>query len=557
VPRTVSVARTGKVDIPLRIYGTRSQKLTFLIRTAPVHGQLTAPDHVHREAAVVTYQPPADLNITEDKFTYAVRSNEGVSAAVDVIIRIVDEDPKLLVPDAIEFPPMLVGETAERQFQITNRGGGVATGEVKVDAPYSITGSPAYKLGAQEQAVFTVVFAPTAAGAFRSEVRFSSQVDRTMALDGIARARIAILPERLELRRTDRAPARAGVFQLTNNTAERQEITLTGSERLTFSRQLTLAPGEQSAVPVQMSGGDVAPLEEEIRIDGAGASAVLPVKAGGVAAILRVEPSALAFGQVLLGQPTRGQLQVQNVGGEAVTARLHVPEPFALEKNTLMLEPGGRAAVVVTLSPNAPGAIQALLQIESAAGRVDVSLQAEAREVGTPAETRPASMPIRAARDPVQATSLIPEPAPQPMGIRYVPSKITGVTPTTATLEWRADSAGVSSYRAEFRSLSLSETRDLKITWSPHPHFTTTPGDRRLIGRLEQLQPASLYTVRVLPIYAAGEAGEPLFEMGFSTPARPASVLRRKGPWVLAALLALGAAAVAWRRFWRREPGSL
>jgi hypothetical protein len=84
VPRTVRVARGGKAEIPLRIYGTRSQKLTFIIRAAPQHGKLSEPKQTDPEAATVTYAPPADLAITRDKFSYAVRSNEGVSGAVDI-----------------------------------------------------------------------------------------------------------------------------------------------------------------------------------------------------------------------------------------------------------------------------------------------------------------------------------------------------------------------------------------------------------------------------------------------------------------------------------------
>jgi hypothetical protein len=372
----------GKIDIPLRIYGTRSETLTFLIRSQPEHGRLTEPNHFHPQGAVVTYEPPKDLNINADKFTYAVRSKEGVSAAVDVNIQIIDEEPKLLVPDALEFPALLIGETAERNFQITNRGGGIALGEIKVDPPYSVVGSPRYELGADEQAVFTILFAPTKGGDFRNEVRFSSQIDRTMLVTGIGRAPLAVTPERLELRRADQAPARMGVFQLTNNTAEPLELTLTASDRLTLPRQLTLATGEQKVVPVQMNAGDVGPFEEEIRIEHAGATILLPIKAAPVSAILRVDPRMVTFGKVSVGRQHRAEIHVENIGGSPVRAVLHVPAPFTVEKNTLTLDAGGREAVGVTLSPALAGAIQAVLQIESSAGRVDVPLQAEAREPG-------------------------------------------------------------------------------------------------------------------------------------------------------------------------------
>jgi hypothetical protein len=270
-----------------------------------------------------------------------------------------------------------------------------------------------------------------------------------------------------------------------------------------------------------------------------------------------VDPQMLSFGGVEIGRPVRTQLQVENAGGEAVSARLHVPAPFSLEADTLALAPASRHAVFVTLAPTAAGPVQGVLQIESAAGRVDVPLQAEARAAGSAVDAPAPSMPRSTGVELVQKTGAATEqPAFTESRLRYVPSKVSGVTPNTATIEWRANEPGATGYRAELQTLSLAETRELQVSWTQHPHFTTTPGDRRMIGRLERLQPASPYTVRVVPLYANGEPGEPLFEVALRTPAKPVTALRKNAPWLGIATLLIASGA-AWWHFRRRQSGSL
>jgi hypothetical protein len=141
-------------------------------------------------------------------------------------------------------------------------------------------------------------------------------------------------------------------------------------------------------------------------------------------------------------------------------------------------------------------------------------------------------------------------------GTIYTPFKVSALTPTSATVEWRTNEVDITSYRAELQVLSLTDSRDLRISWTTHPHFTTTPGDRCTVGRLEQLQAATPYTVRIIPIYGNGEPGDALFEAAFRTPAKQVNALRKSASWLGVGTLLLAGGAVWWY-FRRRRSGSL
>src|SRR5688572_12686182 len=80
VSREVTVLEGDPVTIPLGIHGRRSEQLQFLVRTRPKSGKLSVITATGVNSAAIVYTPSADSSEIEDRFTYAVRSKEGVSA---------------------------------------------------------------------------------------------------------------------------------------------------------------------------------------------------------------------------------------------------------------------------------------------------------------------------------------------------------------------------------------------------------------------------------------------------------------------------------------------
>ncbi|MEI9896320.1 MAG: hypothetical protein WDN28_21260 [Chthoniobacter sp.] len=143
VELNIKVRREGKTEIPLRIYGKANEPLKYLIRVPPVHGRLSEPRPTEREVSVVVYEPPADLGITTDKFSYAVQSAVGVSASVEISMTIVDQPPQLTIQDALDFSTVRTGASNFRMLEISNHGGLIAAGDVIVNDPWKIEGKAA------------------------------------------------------------------------------------------------------------------------------------------------------------------------------------------------------------------------------------------------------------------------------------------------------------------------------------------------------------------------------------------------------------------------------
>ncbi|MEO7319720.1 MAG: hypothetical protein ABIZ56_12080, partial [Chthoniobacteraceae bacterium] len=146
-----AVKRGDTVDIPLKIYGTRAQTLSWIIKQAPLHGKLSGVRATGAESAVVTYRPPADLRVISDRFTFSVRSSEGVSAPVEVAVTITDDAPRISATAELDFGSLLIGASAAKTLEFSNAGGGIAEGAMEVDAPWKLAGARDYKLAAGER----------------------------------------------------------------------------------------------------------------------------------------------------------------------------------------------------------------------------------------------------------------------------------------------------------------------------------------------------------------------------------------------------------------------
>jgi hypothetical protein len=93
-------------------------------------------------------------------------------------------------PTFLDFGTVLVGETAELAFTITNIGGGSLEGTVSESCPdYSIvSGAGAYSLGAGQSRVVTVRFAPADAGTTQCVVETGTETCSDVSCQGIGEA---------------------------------------------------------------------------------------------------------------------------------------------------------------------------------------------------------------------------------------------------------------------------------------------------------------------------------------------------------------------------------
>ena len=534
-PLAVKVKRGEPVEIALRIYGRKNEPLKYLIRVPPEHGRLTEPRVVEREVSAVTYTPTADLAITRDRFSYAVQNGAGVSAAVDVVITIVDQPPQLALPGALDFAPMLAGAVAAKTLEISNRGGGLAEGQAEVEAPWKIEGSPKYRLGAGARAVFKIVFAPEKGGVFESAVRFSSQPETSVRVRGEALEAIAATPARVVLQNTPGEAVRAGAFELSNQTDEERRVTLDGSPRLQVPTELAVPAHGKVSVPVQTAADDVAALEGEVRVEAAGLTVRVPVRAARVGPLVRAGRGPVVFGRVDAAKAARASFELENFGGADASVSWEIGAPFVMEQASAKLAPGEKKTLAMrTQSAAAAGKYRAWLTVKVGPQKLEIPVEAELfakagpaaapRAVGSQAagkasDNSSAATPEIAADEPPPPVTLPPGVAEMRVDlIRPEGVALTRLTPTSATIEWPEALAAAGRFRFESRRVVADSAGELTVVWDEIPKVRVQREGGKMVAVLSGLEPGGAYGVRVVPLGSAGEAGPPLFTQFFVTP---------------------------------------
>ncbi len=553
VAQSLQVKRGESIDVPLRIYGTRNQTLDFVVKVQPPAGKLSDVKRLQPESSSVRYTPPADLAITREKFTFSVRSNEGVSGAVEVVITILDTPPQLIAPVQVAFAQILSGDVSAQEIEIANRGGGVSEGMVQIDPPWTVKGAPKYRLGAGERKRFEVVFAPKSGGIFSGEARFTSQPDRAISLTGEALDPLAFSPARLELKHGPADPVRSGNFEVTNHTRAPQTFDFAADERLEFPRALTLAAGESARVLVQTAPADVTAFDADIRIVPARAGAALPVHAAAVGPILRIAQPMVNFGTMQATAAAREFVEIENVGGVSAAASMQIAPPFSLPQKSTVIEPGERRKIAVEFQPLEPGAYRAELKLQSVGRALVVPVEGrvpDRRESASPlrVETNSATPKTSAASMPSDSADAESVAA----GVADAPAlQVTEMTPTSAATAWPEIVSGAVRYGAEVRQLSLAGGA-LKIDWLPFPGFSFERKDGRATGHFSGLRPHTFYAMRVLGFDAEGQSTGPPYQAGFTTPAKP-PIVEITAVRTLGVLLVLCLAGAVWQRIRSRR----
>ena len=551
---SVKVKRAEPADIGLRIYGRAHGGLRYLIRTPPERGTLSEPRvwEEEREISVVTYQAPADVSVKRERFTYAVQSTAGVSAPVEVVINILDEEPLLVIPDTLDFPSLLAGQTAAKDFEILNKGGGMTEGAIAADAPWRIEGERRYRLGAGERRVVKLVFAPAAGGSFVGEVKFSSDRGHTTALRGAALAPIAITLATIELRHVAGAAVRTGSLEIANNTDAPATLTLAAGPRVLLPEIGPIPPHAKITVQLRTDPADLAPLDDELRVEGGCFTSRAALRAAAVGPILRVTPETIVF------QGQRAVFTVENLGGTPGTATMEIAPPFQIAQPSMIVAAGQKFPVAIDLPSGSAERLRTWLTVQIGAQKREIAVEAEAATATTAARAASRAAPRRiAARDTAAGTDAPadptqPEPAEMPQWVLDRQSakdaRVLGITDTAATIEWPAALNGAQKFQIEGRQLSLGPDRKLETSWAAYRDVPIARADGMWRAQLTGLRPMQPYTLRVLPLAADGTAGARIFIVDFHTKVRTPSAFRitpLRG-LVLAALVLVG--ITIWRR---------
>ncbi len=104
-----------------------------------------------------------------------------------------------VTPSSIDFGGVSVGNSADKNFTVTNSGGGVLSGTATTDPPYSIVSGGTYNLSSGQSQTVTVRFSPTALGTFAGNVTFTGGAGASRTVTGAAAEVKSITPSTVDL----------------------------------------------------------------------------------------------------------------------------------------------------------------------------------------------------------------------------------------------------------------------------------------------------------------------------------------------------------------------
>lgn len=552
-PVTVEVPRGGSVEIPLKIFGLSGEQIYFRIRTQPEHGTLSPQRIIERELSSVTYTHDGIAGITRDGFTYAAQSSAGVSAPASVTIRIIDRPPLLLVPQQMEFGPVVIGRPETRTVEIRNAGGSVAEGTASTDSPWEIAGNAGYRLGPGESATFDLVFDPRQPRGYRGVLRFSSDPLRISSLTGTALAPFEIEPVPVKLETDGRTPMRQGEFTLTNRIEEPQTIALQFPPPIEGPREIQLPPRGSKKISLKIPGSQVEAVSGEMTLAGAGYAAAVPLTAAAPGALLTVAPNEIRFGRVEPSQQVSEiPVSVSNPGGQRAFIRADIAPPFQLTEadKEFALRPGEEHQILVGLDTTRNGSFRTRLQIQGYDQTAEVTVSAEiagAPESPTPApRQQTAGTPRTGGPPPPEPERAEPE-TPREYAWPAVKSvKVVSLGRHECTISWKPPAEGKFTYRIEERVLSLDESRRIRTDWIDATETEIRDIKGNPTATFDKLKSGYPYAVRIIAIGPNGEESEPSFPVRFITQTRKPLFTWRAVSWVL--IIVAIAGLIIWKR---------
>lgn len=193
----VEVARGGSVEVVLKGIERNNNPLRYSIAAMPKHGRLTGllqPDPNRQGFGRVLYTHGDDDQSQADTFTYratAPISGRSATGTVTVVIR--DLPPRLGAPRSLAFA-VVVGESDIRKLSLTNTGGGILLGELRVHPPFFVDGDPSFELPRGRSTHIPLRYTPTETGRSAPQRIKPSPADpaSSVVLEGEANAPFAL-----------------------------------------------------------------------------------------------------------------------------------------------------------------------------------------------------------------------------------------------------------------------------------------------------------------------------------------------------------------------------
>lgn len=303
-------------------------------------------------------------------------------------------------PTSINFGSVSEGSSARQQIKITNSTAfGVTITSVTVSGNYfAISGITApLSLNSGVSATLTVSFTPRAAGTQSGKVvvqgrGLTTALDVTLSANGVASGSgpsISVVPTSASLGNVPVGTSNSQTFTVTNHgtttvSVSSESVSGTGFSMSGLGDGAQIAAGKSSTFNVAFKPAKTGSVfgSASINFSASGKTVPLSVSLSGdgvtATGVLQVSPTAINFGNVLVGQSGSLSLKVSNTGNSALTTTRGTltGSEFSMigGLSGLTLQPGQSDSVTVVFKPTASGNASGAISIVAGSTTTSVAL---------------------------------------------------------------------------------------------------------------------------------------------------------------------------------------
>ena len=527
-------------EIHLTIGGRIVEPMTVLIRRPPRLGRLGELKRTGRSTVTVLYTPGPEAGPGMDNFSFAAKSVDSpVSAAATVQIRLAEEPPLVQYPQELDFGPVFLGDTVVKNVAVRNSGGGIASGQIKPNPPWSIGGSGSYRLAGGTESLLRLVFAPTEERDFRDRIQMTPDPKSVLAVSGSGVSPLSWNKEGIVFTPKQRVSGTME-WKVTNLTSEERRITVEWPEVLKAPKEISVSANGTTVLQIEVAANPQLNYQGEAAARSGNFQSRVPIRIFPAPAKLGVEPvKILKLDGAPKNGPLKGRFVVKNTGGSDAPVEILAPSEIVVtpDSRNMILRGGQEQAFELQL--DGPKQDHWNVRIQSPACEpVDLLVE------GQVSKQSPASLPVEnflgIPKKPGDSSGKV---ATVPGGVPPI-EKVTVLSsePHEIVLTWKLPPAGVSDFRIERRSIAPGADGGVAITWIPWQGARLSHGDGMATARLERLPANSLWTIHIVPLDEKGNPGQPSQPMRIAT--NPLNQFRIPWWFWLAPMAALAAVLV-------------
>ncbi|HEX8372588.1 MAG TPA: hypothetical protein VF585_07400 [Chthoniobacterales bacterium] len=261
---TAEVKPGGEVVVHLRGISRSGGQMEFRLQQKPAHGMIMSSKQVAADRLEVVYRHSGDPS-DKDSFVFAVRAGGSgpfspgeakITVKRDTAVAQGSPSPaappaRLMVPELLNFPATLTGQSAEQSFVAFNEGDKALSGKITLPAAWRLKEASSYRLSPREKRKFTVIFSPQTAGPIEGSLVMEGTPATRISLHGEGLGTFLASPPKLKLTASPDGK-RIGTISLQNNTSG--EITIAILSEFSLPKAVTLRFGETRELTIEDSG---------------------------------------------------------------------------------------------------------------------------------------------------------------------------------------------------------------------------------------------------------------------------------------------------------------